>query len=115
MKWVVANRCCIIFWSIIATIITIIFTRPPYIPWYAGKDFKPLPINYTIIDNYIKNQSDPDDPYGITFLLPLERFDRDDNRRKFHIVWNTTRFPLYGGSILNPLHRKVYKTDKRGK
>ena len=88
---------------------------PKYVPYFSGKDYIPEPIDYSLIDEFIKNQNDPDDPLGLTFLMPFERFGREDIRRKFHIVWNTTRFPLYGGSVIDPLHRKKNVDKGRGK
>jgi hypothetical protein len=41
-------------------------------------------------------------------LLPLERFSRDDINREIHKVWNEKETPLYGGSVLDPVERKIW-------
>jgi hypothetical protein len=54
----------------------------------------------------IANQeNDVDDPLGLTNLLQLDKFKRDSNDRKIHKIWNEELYPLYGGSILNPVKR----------
>lgn len=59
--------------------------RPRYIPIFSGKDYIPEPVDYSQYDEFISNQEkDPDDPLGLTLLLPLERFTRDNMRRLVH-------------------------------
>ena len=66
--------CTIYFLLIIGLILYYLF-RPRYIPIFSGKDYTPKELNFTQYDNFIEEQElDPDDPYGITLLLPLEKF-----------------------------------------
>lgn len=103
------NQCCILYWLLILAVILYYLLRPRYIPIFSGKDYIPEPIDYSQYDEFIANQvPDPDDPLGLTLLLPFDRFSRDNVRRRIHQVWNKEKYPLYGGSVFDDLHRKVF-------
>ena len=40
-------------------------------------------------------------------MMGLERFTKDNLRRVMQKNWNATLYPLYGGTILRPLRRKI--------
>jgi hypothetical protein len=40
-------------------------------------------------------------------MMGLERFTKDNLRRVMQKNWNSTLFPLYGGTIFRPLRRKI--------
>ena len=39
--------------------------------------------------------------------MPLTKFKKDNLNRVMQKNWNKTLFPLYGGSVLDPIRRKV--------
>ena len=40
-------------------------------------------------------------------MMEWKRFTKDNLRRTMQKNWNTTQFPLYGGTILRPIHRRT--------
>jgi len=87
--------------------------------WYLNREevvykftdpsaFEAVPENFDALDEFLLSQKpDPLDRHNITLMMGLERFTKDNLRRVMQKNWNTTLFPLYGGSILRPLRRKI--------
>ena len=70
--------------------------------------FEAVSENFDALDEFLLNQKpDPLDRHNITLMMGLEKFTKDNLRRVMQKNWNTTLFPLYGGSILRPLRRKI--------
>ena len=40
-------------------------------------------------------------------MLAFERFTKDNLRRVMQSNWNKTQYPLYGGSVLDPVRRLI--------
>lgn len=68
----------------------------------------PVAEDFSNIDKFLLEQvPDPVDRFNITLLMPLLKFQKDNLNRLMQKNWNRTLFPLYGGSVLDPIRRKV--------
>jgi len=114
--WAKERICCILFG--VSSLLVLI--------WYLNREevvykftdpsaFEAVPENFDALDEFLLSQKpDPLDRHNITLMMGLERFTKDNLRRVMQKNWNTTLFPLYGGSILRPLRRKILlKVQKR--
>ena len=107
-RTIARNASCVVYFLVIIIIVLAIVLRPPEEPFFENKDYTPIPEDFTFIEEFIHHQKlDPSDPYGMTLLLELERFDRDGLKRRMQKNFFKDLYPLYGGYVLDPIRRKI--------